>query len=670
MKQYIELGNHVLNTGNYRGDRTGTGTISVFGYQTRFDLQAGFPLLTTKKMFLKGIIDELLWFLQGDTNNNTLNANGVNIWNEWATEDGELGPIYGKQWRSWQGKVLNTNVHVDEPNGAVKVDVYRETFDQITDLIEGLKNKPFSRRHIVSAWNVEDLPDESISPQENVKNGKMALAPCFTKRTFVNTQDGYNWINLIKPGDYVLSGTGIPRRVNHVWETPYQGKMYSLKLMYKSKKIECTPNHPFLVKDKGWVSADKLKVNDLLAISKPKNRQNHIFNYSINHGFGHFINKTHELTIDDYFTLGYFLGNGWANPLNARVCFAIPHSKKDIILERIRRTIKVNEKPGPNINVATYQTDSVKWINILREFGYMAHNKRIPEWIITSSDEARDAFIDGYLESDGHERLNGSRTFTTTSEKLALGLQRLYSFKNIAVSVQYQKRPPFKVIEGRIVNQRDTYNVVVPAYKNRLATVYDDQYLWIPLKDIDIYDTDELVYNLDVDEEHTYQVQNIVNHNCHCLFQFYVREIPIHLRGSFVNVDTTFFDDTNLSSAAMHRKLDAINAPKYFLDCQLYQRSCDTSLGLPYNIASYVLLTMMIAQCTNMVHGEFIHTFGDLHIYKNHIEKFEEQLTREPYPLPTMKINPNVKDIFSFKFEDFDLIDYKSHPKIEYEISI
>lgn len=98
--------------------------------------------------------------------------------------------------------------------------------------------------------------------------------------------------------------------------------------------------------------------------------------------------------------------------------------------------------------------------------------------------------------------------------------------------------------------------------------------------------------------------------------------------------------------------------------------SCDTSLGLPYNIASYALLTMMIAQCTNMVHGEFIHTFGDLHIYKNHIEKFEEQLTREPYPLPTMKINPNVKDIFSFKFEDFDLIDYKSHPKIEYQISV
>ncbi len=335
MEQYIDLGKDILTNGNVRDDRTKTGTISVFGRQVRFNLTNGkFPLVTTKKMWLKGIIHELLWFLQGDTNNNTLNSNGVNIWNEWATEDGELGPIYSAMWRSWPGEIIHVNTTVEIENGIVKTEPVRKKYDQIADLIEGLKKKPFSRRHIVSAWNPEFLPDESISPQENVLQDKQALPPC------------------------------------------------------------------------------------------------------------------------------------------------------------------------------------------------------------------------------------------------------------------------------------------------------------------------------------------------HALFQFYVREIPIHLRGSFVNVDTTFFDDTNLSSAAMHRKLDAINAPKYYLDCQLYMRSCDTVLGLPYNIASYALLTMMIAQCTNMVPGEFITTFGDVHIYKNHIEKFEEQLTREPYPLPTMKINPNVKDIFSFKFEDFDLVDYKSHSKIEYEISV
>ncbi len=182
MEKYIKLMNHILDNGNVRGDRTGTGTTSVFGYQERFNLADGFPLLTTKKMFVRGIIHELLWFLQGDTNNNTLAAEGVKIWNEWACEDGELGPIYGKQWRSWQGKVIAlsdvTPTSRDLEQIHMTATPVRYQHDQISELIEGLKKKPFSRRHIVSAWNVEDLPDESISPQANVEQGRMALAPC------------------------------------------------------------------------------------------------------------------------------------------------------------------------------------------------------------------------------------------------------------------------------------------------------------------------------------------------------------------------------------------------------------------------------------------------------------------------------------------------------------
>ncbi|RBW69494.1 thymidylate synthase [Bacillus taeanensis] len=264
MKQYLDLCEHILENGVKKEDRTGTGTISVFGYQMRFNLQKGFPVLTTKKLHLRSIIHELLWFLQGDTNIKYLKDNNVRIWDEWADENGNLGPVYGYQWRSWP-----------TPNG--------ESIDQISKLIEQIKTNPDSRRLIVSAWNVADVDN-------------MALPPC------------------------------------------------------------------------------------------------------------------------------------------------------------------------------------------------------------------------------------------------------------------------------------------------------------------------------------------------HTMFQFYVAEGK--------------------------------------LSCQLYQRSADVFLGVPFNIASYALLTMMVAQVCDLEPGEFIHTFGDTHIYLNHIEQVKLQLTREPKPLPEMKINPKVKNIFDFKFEDFELVGYDAHPHIKGEVSV
>ncbi|PFA70118.1 thymidylate synthase [Bacillus sp. AFS015802] len=160
MKQYLDLCKHVLENGTKKEDRTGTGTISTFGYQMRFDLQEGFPLLTTKKLHVKSIIHELLWFLKGDTNVAYLQENGVRIWNEWADENGELGPVYGHQWRSWSGA-----------NG--------ETIDQITNLIDTIKHNPDSRRMIVSAWNVADVDHMALPPchclfQFYVADGKLS----------------------------------------------------------------------------------------------------------------------------------------------------------------------------------------------------------------------------------------------------------------------------------------------------------------------------------------------------------------------------------------------------------------------------------------------------------------------------------------------------------------
>ena len=161
MKQYLDLMQDVVDTGITRGDRTGTGTRSVFGRQLRFNLAEGFPLVTTKKVHLRSVVAELIWFLQGRTDVQWLQEHGCKIWNEWATESGDLGPVYGKQWRSWAC-----------PDGS--------TSDQISDVIERIKTTPYSRRLIVSAWNPADLPDETVSPQDNVAAGRMALAACHT----------------------------------------------------------------------------------------------------------------------------------------------------------------------------------------------------------------------------------------------------------------------------------------------------------------------------------------------------------------------------------------------------------------------------------------------------------------------------------------------------------
>lgn len=173
MKQYLELLQKILDEGVDKEDRTGTGTMSIFGHQMTFNMADGFPLLTTKKLHLKSIIHELLWFLSGDTDIKYLQDNGVKIWNNWA-KDGKLGPVYGKQWRSWD--VITS--HEEEDDSGYDSYYIHRSIDQIQELIFNLKNNPDSRRLIVSAWNVADLPDEKFSPQSNVTAGKMALAPC------------------------------------------------------------------------------------------------------------------------------------------------------------------------------------------------------------------------------------------------------------------------------------------------------------------------------------------------------------------------------------------------------------------------------------------------------------------------------------------------------------
>lgn len=219
MKAYHELLRHILENGTRKSDRTGTGTISVFGYQMRFNLQDGFPLLTTKKVHLKSVIHELLWFLQGDTNIRYLKENGVSIWDEWADGNGNLGPVYGKQWRSWAA-----------PDGRV--------IDQIAEVVETLKKNPDSRRIIVSAWNPADLPDMALAPchclfQFYVADGKLScqlyqrsadvfLGVPFNIASYALLTLMIAQVCNLQPGDFVWTGGDTHLYVNHLEQVNLQ----------------------------------------------------------------------------------------------------------------------------------------------------------------------------------------------------------------------------------------------------------------------------------------------------------------------------------------------------------------------------------------------------------------------------------------------------------------
>ncbi len=219
MQQYHDLLQHILDNGARKSDRTGTGTLSVFGYQMRFDLLAGFPLVTTKKVHLKSIIHELLWFLNGDTNIGYLKENGVGIWDEWADTNGDLGPVYGKQWRSWA-----------TPDGRV--------IDQITEVVHTLKNNPDSRRIIVSAWNVADIPDMALAPchclfQFYVVNGKLSCqlyqrsADVFLGVPFNIASYALLTLMLaqacdLQPGEFIWTGGDTHLYINHLEQTNLQ----------------------------------------------------------------------------------------------------------------------------------------------------------------------------------------------------------------------------------------------------------------------------------------------------------------------------------------------------------------------------------------------------------------------------------------------------------------
>jgi thymidylate synthase len=230
MEQYLDLLRHILKNGVQKSDRTGTGTVSTFGYQMRFNLQEGFPLVTTKKLHLKSIIYELLWFLKGDTNITYLKEHGVRIWDEWASENGDLGPVYGKQWRSWEGA-----------DG--------KTYDQIKDVLEQIKTNPDSRRMIVNAWNVGDLSKMALMPchalfQFYVADGKLScqlyqrsadvfLGVPFNIASYALLTMMMAQVSGLQPGDFIHTFGDVHIYSNHLEQvhTQLERKPYPLPAM-------------------------------------------------------------------------------------------------------------------------------------------------------------------------------------------------------------------------------------------------------------------------------------------------------------------------------------------------------------------------------------------------------------------------------------------------------
>jgi thymidylate synthase len=612
-----------------QANRTGVKAVTTTGAMMKFDMAEGFPAVTTKKLAFKQVKGELLGFLRAYDNAADFRSLGCSIWDQNANEHqgwltnphrkghDDLGRVYGVQWRYWKAG-----------DGFI---------DQVADALQTIMNDPSNRRIIINAWR----PDEFHL---------MALPPCFTADTLVTTPEGYRPISDINEGDFVISSQGNIRRVNQVWATPYAGEMKSIQVKYTNTPIKCTPNHPFMVKGKGWLHASEIRKGDYLAVRRTESKPecgSRVHQYVLKDSWGNFNEHEHKLTLDDYFMLGYFLGNGWVGLNSERVSFAVPNKKSHYLLERLRKSIKVSRKPNSGKNCATYETHSHKWTPLLRQFGHTAPNKKIPEWVFAVSEEEKREFISGYFEADGYQNHMRVQIAVTTSQQLALGLQRLLASLGEYSSVNYQTKPEKCVIEGREVNQKPVYNIDYRPLAVRKSYTVDDEYVYVPVYCIDTYYDEVTVFNLDVEEDHTYQVSNIVTHNCHVLYEF------------------------------------TVNVEKNQLNLVMFQRSADCFLGVPFNVASASLLLCLFARLTGTEPGAFTHFLADTHIYENHIDQVDEQLTRTPYPLPQLwlddAIQPLHKDatrddidvaLRAIQPDHIKLFGYESHDSIKAPMAV
>jgi thymidylate synthase/intein/homing endonuclease len=671
-------------------------------------MSEGFPLLTTKKMYMKGIITELLWFLRGDTSIKYLVDNDCHIWDgdcyqsylkkhkhairtegnrseiaieslekqliytqeefidkiktdgEFADKWGSLGKIYGHQWRRWETTNVRRRKFEEMYNMSDdSIVVEKNTIDQISILINDLKTNPDSRRLMVNAWNVAD-----------VENGSMVLPPCFSEDMMVCCIDGYRKISELTINDLVLTEDGSYQKVYDLHETSYNGELLNIKIHGNNKIISVTPNHPFLIKKKGYITASEIDKDDYVGIPINKNQIVPSFDTVIkDNQYSEKLVTTILDDIDYWFLMGYYMGDGWLINSKEEVCFSINNNQVDEILPRLKKIIGLAKLNNSGKNCTKYVGKKKQVFEILSKFGKYAEGKFIPQFVHDAPKYLIDEFIKGYLMADGCITKDGV-SYTTVSENIAFGLQLLYTKLGVKASVFYQKRLNKKIIEGREVNQKNTFSINVYKQKNNSKNyIFDENYLWLKITNITSDYKDCFVYNISTENNHTYNVYNVINHNCHYGFQMYTRELSISELNILYNKRRGIGEiDTKYTVGTVIAKDPTI--PRRTISLMWNQRSVDTGLGLSFNIASYSLLLMMIAKQVNMVPDELIGNLGDVHLYLNHIEPIKEQLTREPYELPTVKISDRVvNDISEYTLDDIILENYQSHPAIKMPLS-
>jgi thymidylate synthase len=529
MRQYLDLLDHILNHGVEKSDRTGTGTLSVFGYQMRFNLREGFPLLTTKKLHLKSIIYELLWFLRGDTNIKYLNDHGVTIWNEWADEQGQLNGIYGKQWTRWEPPQDKTVVLIKKRTGPAegpfvppqwqRTDPNTLPPDPFTGTLFTCKDgrsfvvlDRIGRQHRNAIYRVQftDTLSLTTATRPNIRQGEV--------------RDPYS------PSVY---GVGCLGEIS--FRPAYYKAAYN---MWRSMLARCyNPTHP---------------------------------QYSLHGGAGIYVApewKCFANFLRDLANIPFF--QHWAqNP-----------SAYDLDKDYFAANCY-----APNTTIFLLR----------RENQIYSRNRPVQ---VTHPDGSTEVFVmlQDFAEKHGLDERR-------VSEQL----------RGVRVPYPQYILQPAQPPEGHVYRYRRGINQIEQVVEQIKADP-DSRRLIVSVWNVADLPTMKLA-------------------PCHVLFQFYV------VQGR--------------------------------LSCQLYQRSADVFLGVPFNIASYALLTMMMAQVCDLEPGEFIHTLGDAHLYKNHLEQARLQLTREPRPLPTMTLNPNVKSIFDFTYEDFTLSGYDPHLHIKAQVSV
>lgn len=619
-RQYLNILKTILEEGTEREDRTGTGTLSMFALMLRFDLSHSFPLLTTKKTFWRGIVEELLWFIKGSTNAKDLQDKGIHIWDGNTSREyldsvglheypeGCLGPGYGHQWRHFGAKYVDC--HTDY-----------QGVDQLSQVIQQIKEDPWSRRHIVTAWNPVDLP-------------KIALPPCFLKDTLVLSSQGYMPIQKIDKSLQLYTHEGQFQDIMDIHKTVYNGNICSIRRWNAPCDIHTTPEHPFYAKlndmDKPkWVPAKDLQKGHFIGMHINQNSKLPTFDI---------VHRAKSIdSLDDWFLMGYYVGNGWLDWTSDKYRFYFTIAEKDIetILPRLQKVVKLNEIKTKTANVREYEGRKQDWWTILEKFGPKAHGTKIPFWIHDAPKEYIKAFIEGYVAADGYIDENGSVQITTVSADLAFSVQRLYFKLGKMCSVNYQKRPP------TVVNQKNAYHIYQRTTKRKSNLFhFDSSYAWFAVRDIKTKSVEnEIVYNFAVAQDNSYVVENAVVHNCHMLYQFYVHPHP----------------ETGKPEG---------------LSCRMIQRSADMFLGVPFNIASYALLTLMVAQVTNLKPRELIMEFGDAHIYKNAIEQCKQQIAREPKCFPLVRLNPKVKNLDEFTSQDIKLVNYEHYPGIKAKMAV